>query len=104
MYWLLGSSTMHCGPEPAGYGEPMMGCSSWLVALMVNADSELKGVVVWVLVVELFATYRYLPVLSISVYTGSEVLGKSEARLTIPPLRDVRLHDPVVSSLNRALV
>jgi hypothetical protein len=58
---------MQVGAEPTGYGAPMIGCSCWLVGLMYSADSELYGVVGWVLVVELFATYRYLPVLSIMV-------------------------------------
>ncbi len=86
---------MHVGPEPTGYGEPIIGCSCWLVVLIVSADSELNGVVGCVLVVELFATYSFVPELSINEYVGSDVLGNMVARFVKPPLSAVRLHAPV---------
>src|SRR5580698_4383000 len=96
-YWFVGSCTMQRGPAPTGYGlfvSPMgRGCSLPDVESIAKADTLLVAVD-WLLVVELFTTYRYLPLLSTRVLTGLEAPVRFG---TGPPVRVFRAQPvPVV--------
>ena len=70
-YWLLGSSTMHTGPEPIAYGllVPSESVCNWPSELIVNAEIELEAVDV-VEGVMLLITYRNLPFALVSELIG----------------------------------